>query len=284
MMRGTRWKETARKCLATLHRELKVTLTPVPKPEKWIFVVGCYNSGTTLLAQLLGAHPKISALPEEGQFLTDQFRSDFELGVGRMWVVREDYFRLSEGDTGPDEVRLKKEWGMRADRSKAMILEKSPPNSARTRWLQQKFEHSHFIAIVRNGYAVAEGIRRKASPFHLPGGWPLDQCARQWARCNEVLLEDSKYLQQMLWVRYEDLTGDTPTELARIGRFLGVETGPWDSVVGSKWVVHERQEPIRNLNAESLDRLSDADIEIVTAICRPMLEHFGYEVLAASRA
>ena len=147
--------------LRSARREVKVAVTPVPRPKAWLFIVGCYNSGTTLLANLLSAHPDISVLPTEGQFLTDQLTRDYEVGLGRMWHKREDLFRLTENDVGPDATRIKKEWGLRLDRSRAVLVEKSPPNTPRTRWLQANFENSHFLSIVRNGYAVAEGIVRK---------------------------------------------------------------------------------------------------------------------------
>ncbi len=274
-MRGTRWRQVLRRVAAQLHRELRVTFTPVPRPDKWVFLVGCYNSGTQLGMHMLGSHPRISALPEEGQFLTDQFPADYELGLPRMWVLREDLFRLTEKDQGPDVIRLKKEWGVRLDLSRPILLEKSPPNAARTRWLQQHFENAHFLAFVRNGYAVAEGIRRKAKPKHRRGGWPLELCARQWARCNEVLLEDGEHLERLLWVKYEDLTDRPDLEIARILDFLGApDAGGID--MSRPWSVHERDEPIRNMNQESLDRLSRDDIAMITSVAGPMLERFGY--------
>lgn len=280
-MAGTRWRELLVHGLRVAHRELKLTFTPLTAPEKWVFIVGCYNSGTELLMNVLGTHPRISSLPVEGQFLTDQFESDYELGLPRMWVLREDFFRLTEADEGPDLVRLKKEWLMRLDRSRPVFVEKSPANSARTRWLQANFENAHFVAIVRNGYAVAEGIRRKSEPRHRQDGWPLELCARQWARSNEILLEDAPHLDNLLWTRYEDLADDPERELTRILDFLGLEAR--GSGVGidldRPWDIHEREEPIRNMNDGSIGRLSEEDIEIITREARPMLEHFGYPVL-----
>jgi hypothetical protein len=43
------------------------------------------------------------------------------------------------------------------------ILEKTTANAVRMRWLHQAFPRSAFIGVVRNGYAVAEGIRRKGT-------------------------------------------------------------------------------------------------------------------------
>ena len=32
-----------------------------PKPEKWVFITGCYNSGTTLLHEILAMHAKVGS-------------------------------------------------------------------------------------------------------------------------------------------------------------------------------------------------------------------------------
>jgi hypothetical protein len=69
------WCAVVRESLGMLHRELKVTLTPVPRPYMWIFVVGWCSSGTTPLAGVRGTHEANRALPDEGQFLNDQLKS-----------------------------------------------------------------------------------------------------------------------------------------------------------------------------------------------------------------
>ncbi|MBK9319321.1 MAG: sulfotransferase [Bacteroidetes bacterium] len=43
-----------------------------PEPEKWVFILGCYNSGTTLLHKLLATHSDIGSMPNEGQFYSSQ--------------------------------------------------------------------------------------------------------------------------------------------------------------------------------------------------------------------
>jgi hypothetical protein len=232
-----------------------------------------------LLAQVLGEHPSISALPTEGHFLTDQFVKDYEVGLPRMWAKREELFRLTENDNGPDPIRIKKEWAMRLDTSKPVLLEKSPPNTPRTRWLQKHFDNAYFIALVRNAYAVAEGIARKGDPKHLRGGWSVEDGALQWHRSNELLLEDEPYLRHMCWIRYEDLTERTEETLHAVTDFL--ELRPFSEFRATKsWRIHERDEPVQNMNALSISRLTPGPIARINAQCAPMLEQFGYRLLA----
>ena len=274
-MKGTRFNPILRDCLGQLNREIRIALTPMPKDKTWVFLVGCYNSGTTLLAELLGQHPSISALSTEGHFITDQFIKDYDIGLPRMWVEREDLFRLNEDDEGPDALRVKKEWAMRLDLKKPVLLEKSPPNSAKMRWLQKHFENAHFIGIMRNGYAVSEGITRKADPKHLINSWPIEMSAYQWKRSNEVMQQDAEHLKKFMWITYEDLAGDTVETLNKITDFIGIddfETFESDR----QWSIHERDEQVRNMNDESISRLSPEQIKIINEVAGDMLDEFGY--------
>jgi hypothetical protein len=264
--------------MGNVHRELKITFTPIPQPDKWVFVVGCYNSGTTLLSEVLGTHHKISSLPTEGQYLTDQFPSDHKIGLSRMWVQREDLYRLNENDEGPDVNRLKKEWAMRFNLTKPILLEKTPANSARIRWLEKNFENAYFVGIVRNGYAASEGISRKAQPIHLKSGWSIEQAAYQWYRSNHLLLEDSKHVNNFMWMKYEDFTADPQKEINRVMDFLGL-SGEGGIDLSQDWSIHERKQTIKNLNHENIDKLSDDQIESITTIAKDMLLEFGYPLM-----
>jgi hypothetical protein len=196
-----------------------------------------------------------------------------------MWMLREDLYRLNEDDMGPDIIRLKKEWGMRmSDTTKPVLLEKSPQNGARTRWLQRHFEDPYFIGMIRNGYAVAEGISRKAKPECQIGKWPIQMSAKQWCLSNEVLQADSGHLDNFLWVRYEDFTTNPNHELARILNFIGLDG--MESIDGGKqWAVHERRDSIKDMNDESISRLSMEDVEKINLVAGDCLKKFGYAVL-----
>lgn len=277
-MKGTRWPEVTRECLGNIHRELRITFSRTPRPEKWVFVAGCYNSGTTLLRSILGSHPSVSALPSEGQYLTDQFPTDHEIGLSRMWVKREDLYRLTENDTGPDANRIKKEWGIRLDKSKPVFLDQTPAHSARMRWLQSNFENSYFIGVIRNGYAAAEGIVRKAHPIHRPEGWSLKEAAHQWVRSNEIMQEDSRYLNRFILCRYEDIADNPIKEIARLLDFLEISDIGLD--LSKPWNVHERSQVIQNMNSESIARLSQHDLDSITRIIEKKMTELGYKIPA----
>lgn len=84
----------------------------------------CYNFGTTLLAGMMGPYADISVLLTGKHFITGQFVKGYDVGLPRMWVIREELFRLSDDDIGTGPVRIKKEWSMRLDLAKRVLLEK----------------------------------------------------------------------------------------------------------------------------------------------------------------
>ncbi len=275
MFAHTRFLPLMSEFTRNLRREIKVALTPIPKRKKWVFLVGCYNSGTTLLAEMLGRHPKISALPTEGHFITDQFIKDYEIGLPRMWVDREDLFIMDENSTGPDPGRIKKEWAMRLEKRKPVFLEKSPPNVSKMRWLDKHFENACFIGIIRNGYAVSEGITRKASPQHLVSGWPIEKSAYQWKRSNEIMMQNSKRVEKFILITYEDLVENTIDTLVKVTDFIGVD--PFrDDLANEDWVIHERSESVRNMNFESISKLTETQRKTIKSVAGEMLDRFNY--------
>ena len=264
-----------RELLGNLHRSLRVALAAPLNPEKWLFVVGCYNSGTTLLSAMLAEHPEISSLPDEGQFLTHELVCDYEVDVPRMWSEREDLFRWRADYVGPDVERIRKEWGARVNRRTRVVLEKTPANIARMPWLQANFREAYFVAITRNGYAVAEGIRRKARIKGRSEFWSLEACARQWRRSVEVLEEDRAQILRLLEVRYENVVAEPQAHLARIWEFVGVDAS-FRLPDRPDWKSHERSGRVEDLNGASLARLSAEDLEIIQREAGEALARLGY--------
>jgi hypothetical protein len=240
-------------------------------PRKWVFLVGCYNSGTTLLHDILATHPAIGSMPDEGQFLTDQFPVPRKLGLRRLWALEPERFRLDERGTGVDVERLQRQWTARFnDPTRPVLLEKTPTNAARMRWLQEHFTNAHFIGIVRDGRAVAEGIRRKT-------GHDIRLAARQWARSNAIMLEDFKYLARARLISYEALTESPAAVIVDLLEFLELPEPP-SAMTDRSWRIHEQQSTIRNMNDRSFAALSAEDLAAIDEEAGEMLAQLGYAV------
>ena len=73
--------------------------------------------------------------------------------------------------------------------------------------------------MVRNGYAVAEGIRIKE-------GYPIERCARHWAIANRVMLDDAEYVRNFKLLRYEEFTQGPSALVRELARWIGLDGPP----------------------------------------------------------
>lgn len=243
------------------------TKTEHAKPDKWVFVVGCYNSGTTLLHDVVKQHPDIASLPKEGQYCTDQLLQPKSIGLARAWALQPERFQMHNSNA--DVARIKKQWALQMQPTgKTVYLEKSIPNAARIDWLNSNFENAYFVAIVRNGYAVAEGIRRKSTRS-------LDDAAQQWQNANQIMIDDLDKIPNSHLISYEDFTEHPEQTTAAVFKFLGLADCP--EVSGqTQWSIHGVNSKITNMNHRSFDKLTGDDIQVIEKCASPMLERFGY--------
>jgi hypothetical protein len=195
---------------------------------RFVFVAGLHRSGTTLLARLLAAHPEISgfsgtgAPADEGQHLQSVYPSDHQYGrPGRFGFAPE--MHLTESSTLVSEesaARLFAEWSPHWDLSRPLLLEKSPPNLIKTRFLQALFPDSAFVVVIRHPIPVSiptakwRGTRR------------YDRLLDHWLRCHALFEADLEYLDRAHALTYEQLVHDPAAALREIFAFLDVEPIP----------------------------------------------------------
>jgi hypothetical protein len=252
---------------------------------KWIFELGCNNSGTTLLYNLLAQHPEIDPVKGEGQDIVLYSREGGQIyyhggyphgfllpnprifynpqgePIIRVWSERLSIFRNPEVNLDHLKYVLLQ---ARETTSGTYTMEKSPTNTVRSLWIQNKFPDSHFLGITRNGYAVCEGIKRKFDKWlhHMQrakGGiyreyasMDMKRAAKHWRLVNKTMLEDSKNLDSFHLVSYEKLCEAPQEELEKITYFLNLAP-------------HQFQvEHVQNRNQESFDRLTEEDYEVIT--------------------
>jgi len=253
--------------------------------KKFVFIVGCYNSGTSVLSHILASHPEISSLPSEGAVLTSGLTRSEDYGWPRMWHMCEDKVREDENSTVPDARRIKKDWSFWYDNNKDICLEKSITNSAKIRWFEKHFNSPYFIWIIRNGYCVAEGIRRRSKEvekydFSYKGtGYPIGMCARQWVVNNSVIETDTANVKKLFKITYEELMDDMDSVAGRIFEWLPVKEKGFSVDGVNQFSFHKETRPIKDMNKESFARLEDDDIKEINREARDSLKRWGYEVL-----
>jgi len=241
-------------------------------PKHWIFVIGCYNSGTSLLEQLFHQHPLIAGLPGEGQFLTDALVTPKSVGVPRLWAEKEYLFRFQPTQKVTEAQRVQADWLRQLDKQNTpFAIEKSPTNTARTLWLQHHFADPYFIHIVRNGYAVTLGIHKKVLTTFGDMPQLLHKAANQWKRSLEVVREDSPKLKHFMEIRYEDLVEVT----TQICRFLNISPLPPEVFI-QEYDIHGLHSVIKNQNSERLEKITPEQAKIIYDCAGKLLDEYGY--------
>lgn len=243
--------------------------------HKWCFIVGCNNSGTSLLQGILERSGQVSTMPHEGQRYTRVLTRAARRGYERVWTEFLDDLRMTTEDDLSGASRLLHDW-MREFclPIRGTIVEKTTANAVRMLWLQKAFPRSYFIGLVRNGYAVTEGIRRK-------GLKSVERGARHWNMVNKIMVKDAQNINNFLLLHYEDLV-NKPNDVAKqLGRFLELELdGLQDALIGKfsfSTVLGKGSQPIRNFNSESIKKLNSDDIRNIYHEACEMLNYFVYD-------
>ena len=133
-----------------------------------LFVICANNSGSTFLNSALGTCRAIWRLPAEGQRMPGFRgpRTSFGPGVdepGMIWAAREDSLRCFADPNAYDWPSTRKAWYFQASASHpraSVFLTKSPPFLLQTAALARHFRNARFLFMVRDPYAVCEGICR----------------------------------------------------------------------------------------------------------------------------
>ncbi len=240
-----------------------------PRHPRFLFIGGLNRSGTSVLHRLLRGHPDVtgvrnSGVPEdEGQHLQTVYppADDFG-GPGRFAFDP----RAAMDEHSPlvcDESRaqLLAEWGEHFDLAKPVMVEKSPPNIVRARFLQALFPDAAFLFIVRHPAIVSLAQ-------HKRGGVPIETLLAHWAVAHERLTQDLPALRQGLVIRYEDLVA-APADV--YGRIL-------------KWAelpAYTPREPVGDHNDAYWPRWTEVQPgPVVDAAFNSVAERFGYRLSA----
>lgn len=192
-------------------------------PRTPIFVVGFPRSGTTLLENILDAHPALQALEEkpavDAMLAQLERRGDLDTGLGGLdeataAVLREAYWREAGRHV--------------ALRPDARLVDRYPLNMARLAVISRSFPGAPFVLVVRHPCDVVlscfmQNFRIKDGTlgFHTlaNGARVYDRLARKW------LAEVEAFRPPLLTIRYEDLVADVRGNVARLVDFLGIA---WD--------------------------------------------------------
>ena len=189
----------------------------------FVFVGGLHRSGTTLLARAIAKHDEISgfrkteALANEGQFLQSVYPIAREFGgTGRFgFDERSHMTEDSPLATDANRDKLVSEWGRYWNLQQPVLVEKSPPNLLKLRFLQALFEDANFVVIMRHPIAVSYATQKWSETS-------LESLLEHWLVCHDIFLEDAPHIERLALVRYEDLVADPAGVVGRVQERLGL--------------------------------------------------------------
>lgn len=204
-----------------------------------MFVGGLQRSGTTLLSALLTENPVTTSLlpnhfgSEEGQFRQSVYKDDIKLGheVGRgkgihvRWAYHRDAHLVEkDAEPSPDRVAsaLLDAWRPHFTNPGAeYLIEKSPPNLMKGRFLQAAFPEARFIVITRHPVIQALAVRKWA-PRHVQVGIDLGSIIDHWLMAMETFSGDLSSLKAVRVLRYDKLLASPASALEELQSFAGL--------------------------------------------------------------
>jgi hypothetical protein len=212
--------------------------------ERLVFIGGLHRSGTSIVHRCLSDHPDVSGFhdtgvwEDEGQHLQTVYPTAAVLGgPGTFGFDPRAYMDETSPLVSPvNASRILSEWAAHWDTSRRLLVEKSPPNVVRTRFLQALFPGCRFIIVLRHpvavGYATQKWTTRMPALRRLgladrrmPKVW-IGRLIEHWLRCHEQFERDRPRLDAVHVLRYEDFVARPEEHLGELHAFLGLKPAP----------------------------------------------------------
>jgi tetratricopeptide (TPR) repeat protein len=250
-----------------------------------VLIVGFPRSGTTLLEQMLDAHPKLQSM-DERPFFTILGNELAEYGVH----VPHDIGRLNQRDC--DELRMRYA-GLVAEKIRrdpaARLVDKNPLNMLWLPLIKRLFPEGRYILALRHpcDVVLSNYMQNYRASVLASACATLERTAEAYVAAMESWLHHVRVIEPDVMVsRYEELVSDFPQQVQRIATFLHLDDATpmlqYDRRAREKGFIATPSytEVIKPVSRKRMDRWRryEREFEPVLPILEPMLRHWGYSV------
>lgn len=248
-----------------------------------VFIVGFPRSGTTLLEQMLDAHPKLQSMDENPFFnrLADKLRQHDARILDNLDVLQQrDCDELRKQYLMMVSERIKRRWD-------AQLVDKNPLNMLWMSMICRLFPRAKFILALRHPCDVVLSCYMQNFRSSILGAAcsSLERLAAAYVQSMEYWIEDvGIFKPDVLVSRYEDLVANVKEHSQRIAGFLNLDDPApllnFDQHARGKGYIGTPSytQVIEPVNKRGLDRWKKypREFENVLPILAPMLRHWGY--------
>jgi Flp pilus assembly protein TadD len=252
-----------------------------------VFIVGFPRSGTTLLEQMLDAHPGLQSMDENPFFnrLADKLRKHDPRILSNLDLLQQrDCDELRKRYLIMVSEVIKRRWDVQ-------LVDKNPLNMMWVPLIHRLFPEAKFILALRHPCDVILSCYMQNFRSSILGAAcsNLKRLAAAYVQAMECWLEDESIFKPRLLVsRYEDLVTDFPGQTQRLAEFLELK----DASPMLRFDQHARDKSyigtpsytqvIEPVNRKGLNRWIKyrREFEPILPILEPMLKHWNYTVEA----
>lgn len=248
-----------------------------------LFVLCPNNSGSTFLIGAIGQSRNVWSLPREGQHVAG-FVGPHSRGTEKplTWGSTAELLEWFRNDQNYDWAKTKRAWYFQAtahDSNARIFATKSPPFLLIPDQLSENFKKTKFIVMVRNPYAMAEGIlRRRPNTAEM-----TREVAGHVVKCFQIQASNAQNLSdQSICFTYEDMCDRPNRILKQLVDFLPeLHDVTFHEAVSVKGMYDQA---VTNFNTAQIQRLSVDQLGQLNDVFQPHAElfaKFGYRLLPA---
>lgn len=254
-----------------------------------MFIVGFPRSGTTMLEQMLDAHPGYASMDE---------RATLQRCIERMQVQGAEYpYGLDALSHAQVEELRQVYWSEVAKvvelQPGQVLVDKNPLNMLRLPMIARLFPRAKIILALRHPCDVLLScyMQNFRSPAFMVLCSSLERLARSYVNAMRFWIHHQALLApDTLVLRYEDTVGDFPAQVQRIADFLGIaDSGSLAEFSGHAAAKGYISTPsysqvVEPVNSRAVGRWQPYArwLQPALPILRPVADHWGYDLSSPS--